>query len=113
MIFEETEHEALTARPFVASEARAFVREVVRAADDAFKTLLGWPTHPEDRSADENAEFAGIYCGSAGTMLALTTLARSYDIDLRHDYREAIVECEEMATIFSTPSLRGGLRNGL
>ncbi len=37
----------------------------------------------------------GIYCGAAGTMWALTTLARAYDVELTHDYADAIVKCEE------------------
>ncbi len=95
MIFEASEHEMLTSAAFDASSARAFVREIVRATDGAFEAGRGWPLHPEDRSGEETARYAGIYCGTSGTMLALTTLARAYNVELRHDYTEAIVECEE------------------
>lgn len=95
MLFEANEHEPLTTAPFDASTARAFVREVVHMTDAAFDPAEGWPLHPEDRSGDESAAYAGIYCGAAGTMWALTTLARAYDVELRHDYADEIVKCEE------------------
>ncbi len=83
MIADPTEHEPLTTAAFDASTARAFVRDVVRETDEALEPGPGWPSHPEDRWGDETTGHAGLYSGAAGTMWALTALARSYELELR------------------------------
>jgi len=92
-VYDPSEHEPLQSRSFDPDAARAFVRRIVREVDDSFRPERGWPVHPEDRYGDE-ASYAGIYCGSAGTMWALDRLARTYDVDLTNQYSTEIEACE-------------------
>ena len=38
---------------------------------------------------------SGLYCGGAGTMWALTHLARTYGLLLRNDYGAGVARCEK------------------
>ncbi len=91
-VYDPSEHDP-PLHHFDPDAARAFVRAIVREVDDAFLPERGWPVHPEDRYGDE-ASFAGVYCGSAGTMWALDRLARTYDVGLAHRYASEIEACE-------------------
>lgn len=95
MIFDPEEHEPLAGDDWDEAVAGAFVDRIVRETDDAFDTNCTWPLHPEDRYCEERESYRGIYCGTAGTMWALTHLARTRNIPLRHDYAGAIARCEE------------------
>lgn len=95
-IYDPAEHEPLTANGWDAQAGRSFVERVVREADRAFDPEHGWPLHSEDRYGDETEPYRGIYCGVAGTMWALTNLARTHGIALQHDYAAAIARCEDV-----------------
>jgi lantibiotic modifying enzyme len=92
MLFDASEHEALTEAPWDADAARAFVTGIVRDTDAAFVAKYGWPVHPEDDETGTPPS-QGIYYGNAGTMWALTHLASQNDIQLRNDYAKAIAWC--------------------
>jgi hypothetical protein len=95
MIVDPLEHEALAAVRWDSSAARSFVQNIVREADVAFDPRRGWQLHPEDKTGDEGKSLRGVYCGSAGTMWALTRLASQYEIALTNDYAKAIAAVEE------------------
>ncbi len=96
MIYEPTEHEALTDAVFDRGKAQAFVVETVRTIDSIYDPNAGWPLHPEDDYGQEKgATNLGIYYGAAGTMWALARLAQRYDVTLRNDYGRAIDRCVE------------------
>jgi len=94
-IFDPQEHEPLIDDAWSEAPARAFVARIVRETDDAYDDDRAWPLHPEDRYGADDEGDRGIYCGSAGTMWALTRLAETYGIVLRHDYGTAVARCEE------------------
>lgn len=95
VIFDESEHEPLVRDLWNEAAARDFVGRVLREADDAYDDERGWALHPEDRYGTERHSYRGVYCGNAGTMWALTHLAGTYGVPLRHDYGAAIARCEQ------------------
>jgi hypothetical protein len=94
-IFDPGEHEPLANESWDEGLARAFVRRIVLEADDAYSDERGgWPAHPED---DESARktFRGLYFGAAGTMWAITHLAHTNGVTLKHNYGTAVARCED------------------
>lgn len=93
MLFNPEAHEPLGVHVWDPYRAREFIIGVLREADNVYATERAWPLHPEDRYADESAPNRGLYCGAAGTMWALTKLARTYEIELSADYAVEIAAC--------------------
>ncbi len=106
-LFDPKEHEALAYDAWDAEKARAFIERIVREADGAFERDGGWPLHPEDRYAESDEPNQSLYSGAAGTMWALTRLARTNRLSLRCDYAAAIARCEE--TYRANPAKTGNV----
>jgi len=71
------------------SSATSFVRRMRHT------TRINAGRYIQDQYGLESETHYGIYCGTAGTIWALASLARRYGIELRHDYAEAIGRCED------------------
>lgn len=94
-LFDPAEHEALSNDPWDGSRADAYVERIVREADAGYDADIDWALHPEDRYGDETRAGYGVYSGAAGSMWALTALARRRTMELRNDYAAAIARCED------------------
>jgi len=94
-LYDPAEHEPLADRAWDAAVARTFVERTVREVDAAYDRAAPWPVHPEDRDDETDAlPLHGVYFGSAGTMWALTALARRYGLELGSDYATGIARVE-------------------
>jgi hypothetical protein len=96
-IFDPAEHEPLVREAWDRETARRFIAQFTREADDRYNRHEpgGWPLHREDRYDAEQPRESGVYCGTAGTIWAITHLASLHGIALQHDYEAAIVQCEK------------------
>jgi hypothetical protein len=65
---------------------RTAIASIVADAESAFDD--GWPTHPQDVVADDDAStrFRTVYLGGAGVVDTLHRLARRGYVELRRDY---------------------------
>src|SRR5471032_856571 len=94
VLFDLNEHEPVTNRSWDPDEARSFVARTIEQIDATFEPARGWVPHPEDDGPNRQP-FDGVYNGTAGTMWALTHLARSTGTTLTNDYAAEIARCEQ------------------
>ena len=86
MLFSPEAHEELADEPWSADRARAAIASIVADAESAFDD--GWPLHPQDKEAEDDAgtRFRTVYLGGAGVVAALNRLAQRGFVELRRDY---------------------------
>jgi hypothetical protein len=86
MLFSPEAHEALADEPWRAEQMREAIASIVADAESAFDD--GWPMHPLDAEADDEADarFRTVYIGGAGVVAALHRLAQRGFAELQRDY---------------------------
>jgi lantibiotic modifying enzyme len=77
LLFEPARHEPLSGPSWNEGEARAAIERIVRDCEHRFSCDRLWPPHLLD-TEDETVSkpYAMLYCGAAGVIWALDTLAR-------------------------------------
>jgi hypothetical protein len=86
VLYSPEAHESVVDEQWSPERVRAAILSIVADAEGAFDD--GWPTHPQDVDADEDAStrFRTVHLGGAGVVDALGRLARRGFVDLRRDY---------------------------
>jgi len=76
-LFEPDRHEKLSATRWDESRVRRAIETIARDCEEHFSPDRLWPSHPLDaEGAEPQVAYTMLYCGAAGTILALDDLAR-------------------------------------
>jgi len=75
VLYDRTQHEALTKREWSAEEARKSIRSIIRDSEVAWNPAAWWPQHPDEQGTS-NELLPIVYCGAAGVVWGLDYLRR-------------------------------------
>src|SRR5690242_10742080 len=90
VLVEPADHEPLEDRPWDGAAARAAIVRLAADAEDAFTPDGLWPVDLADLEGDQrDGPYHGLYCGSAGVVLALDLLRQAGLVELRRNYADA------------------------